>query len=43
MIPAYAFVYLSQHISGVFSLDAFEEGCEKSSFVETSFMVSEPG
>ena len=41
MIPAYALVYLSQHVPGVLSRDAFEEGCEKSSFVEASFMISE--
>ena len=43
MIPAYALVYLSQHVLGVLSQDAFEEGCEKSSLVEASFMISESG
>ena len=43
MISAYALVYFSQHVLGVLSRDAFEEGCEKSSLVEASFMISEPG
>ena len=43
MIPAYTLVYLSQYIPGVLTRDAFKEGCEKSSLVEASFMISEPG
>ena len=43
MIPAYTLVYLSQYVPDVLTHDAFKEGCEKSSLVEASFMISEPG
>ena len=43
MIPAYTLVYPSQHVLGVLSRDAFKEGCEKSSLVEASFVIGEPG
>ena len=43
MIPAYALVYFSQHVLGVFFHDAFNDRCEESSLVETSLEIGKSG
>ena len=43
MISAYAFVNFPQYIFSVFSRDALKDGCEETSLIKASLMISEPG
>ena len=39
MISAYALMYFSQHVFGVFSRDALKDMCEESSLIEASLVI----
>ena len=42
MIPAYALMYFSQYVFGVFSRDALKDRCEESSLIEASLVIAKP-
>ena len=42
MISVYAFMYFPEYIVCVFPCDALKDGCEKTSLVKASLMISEP-
>ena len=43
MVSAYAFMYFPEYVVGVFPYNALKDGCEKTSLVKVSLMISEPG
>ena len=43
MVSAYAFMCFPEYVVDVFPRDALKDGCEKTSLVKASLMISEPG
>ena len=43
MISAYDFMYFPKYVVDIFPRNALKDGCEKTSLVKASSMISEPG